>query len=405
MCCGNDAKGAKDTKNTKNTKKIASHVLTRPACMALWWASWHFLCALCRYGNFGKNGVMLLVCLFLFACVLVWGIRLRAGYGKQGCAAVQPVQEGGTLYLEEEAGEEQEEKTQKRELCGESVRWYVKEGDFLRLFLKTKEVLLLDLRGLKTEERDFLELKLSAVNPTGRTGYRRFAGIFLLAVMLWGSISAAESAVPYNGKLAWYLKDLQDKRTVLFVHDNVYETGVDGILEDIRRKVDLPQTLCLATSFNLHFSYDGTVQTLDTMLYGFDEEGEFAGSYLVSYNAARSRKMSIYLHGTPDAEFQADKDLQPLVEAVRVMPLEQNAALLSRWDDSYGILYYGVRDWPGGEGVRFINYYGECWDPPFWERDFKGYSISLFCPDADNVPPLRYLYMGYRTPPGSGILP
>ncbi len=426
MCCESDKKerkaqpkGGDASSFGKKTKKgigkekivrhIAAYVLTRPACLVLWWASWHCLCALCRYGRVYRNGSLLLVCLILWICVLIYGIFLTADYRKGGCrrACVEKAA-GGALFLVEDkedkrrpSGGDGGREQNACEFDGEAVKWYVREGGSLRLFLKTGEVLLLDLHGQKPEEQDLLELKLSAVEPVRRAGFRRFAAVVLLVTALWGSILVAESAMPYNGKLAWYLKDLRDKRTVTLVSDNVYETGVDGILEDIRRKVDLPQTLCLATSFNLHFALDGTVQSLDTMLYGFDEEGNFTGSYLVSYDAARSRKMSIYLHGAEHAQFQVKKDLQPLVEAVRVMPLEES---VSRWSDSYdsfGILYYGVREWPGGQGVRFINHYGECWDPPVWERNFDGYSISLFCPDVDNAPSQRYLYMGYRTPPGT----
>jgi len=380
---------------------VVSHVLTRPYCLALWWASWHYLCALCRYGGFRKNGVMLLLCLICWFCVLAYGVWLFGSYRRHGCRRCRAAEsEDGALRLLREGADKDAVP-----FDGSAVKWYVKRKDALWIFLKNREALFLDLKEWKPEERDFLELKLSVGSALGRSVWRRWAGVLLAAVMLYGCVSVVESAIPYHGKLAWYLKDLEDKRTVTLVHDNVYETGVDGILEDIRKKVDLPQTLCLATSFNLHFSLDGTVQTFDTMLYGFDEAGNFAGSYLVSYNAARSSRISIYLHGVDHAQFQTQKDLQPFLEAVRAMPLEQNASFLSRWDDSFGILYYGVREWMGGEGVRFLNYYGESWDPPFWERDFRGYGVSLFCLNQDDIPPLRYLYMGYRTPPGSGILP
>ena len=83
----------------------------------------------------------------------------------------------------------------------------------------------------------------------------------------------------------------------------------------------LPEPVCLATSFNLHFAPDGTIQTLDTMLYGFDENGDFTDSYLITYNAARSKEIDIYLRGAGGAVFDIDKDFRPLVEAVSVIPL------------------------------------------------------------------------------------
>ena len=77
---------------------------------------------------------------------------------------------------------------------------------------------------------------------------------------------------------------------------------------------------------------------LDTMLYGFDENGDFVDSYLITYNAARSKKIDIYLGGSSGAVFDIEKDFKPLVEAVSVMPLKETVA---EWSgrESFGILY------------------------------------------------------------------
>ena len=153
----------------------------------------------------------------------------------------------------------------------EDVKWYIRRKDNCRIFLKDKSVVVVNLQERGSDETDFLDLKLSAVNALGKRKYRLAAGIFGAVVTLSGSALVVRSAIPYNGKLSWYLDDLKDKRSVVLTHDNIYESGVEGIMRDIGAKVRLPETLCLATSFNLHFAPDGTIQTLDTMLYGFDE--------------------------------------------------------------------------------------------------------------------------------------
>ena len=71
-----------------------------------------------------------------------------------------------------------------------------------------------------------------------------------------GAAGTAWSAVPFNGKLSWVINELQSSRRVRLVHNNIYEDGLDGLLEDIRGKVDLPEKLCLVNSFNLHFRAD-----------------------------------------------------------------------------------------------------------------------------------------------------
>lgn len=277
----------------------------------------------------------------------------------------------------------------------EDVKWYIRRKSYCQFFLKDKSVITVNLQGLDRDEKDFLDLKLSAANALGKREYRLAAGIFLAVITLYGGFLVINSAIPYHGKLSWYLQDLRDKRSVTLVHGNVYESGIEGILEDIRDKVELPEKLCLATSFNLHFAPDGTIQTLDTMLYGFDENGNFTDSYLITYNAARSRKIDIYLGGAGGASFDINKDLRPLMEAVSVMPLRET---VKEWkgQECFGILYYGIREWHGPEGIRYLNYKGESRMPSAEEDYLSGYSVSVFCPESETIVPVRYLYMGYQ---------
>ena len=51
----------------------------------------------------------------------------------------------------------------------------------------------------------------------------------------------------------------QNKKTVKLKHDNIYEDGIDGLLEDLGKVIDFPQHMMLKNSFNLHFAPDGTI--------------------------------------------------------------------------------------------------------------------------------------------------
>lgn len=398
-------------------QKIAFHVLTRPVNLALYWLSWHHLCSLCKYGRLYRNVPVLAVCLLWWICAIGYGLWLWRRYKKGRCPAVfhKLLSQERGLALSATGDEEEPALTgmapsdepggtkaiglagragargQGIERISEgSVKWYVKRRHFCQFFLKEKRVALLDLRELTREERDFLDVKLSAISFLGKGVWRAAAGIFLAAVTLYGGRLVAESAVPYQGKLAWYLDDLRDKRTCTLKHDNIYEWGIEGILEDVGEKVDLPKTLCLATSFNLHFAPDGEIVTLDTMLYGFDEKGDFVDSYLISYNRAHSGKMTIYLHGASSASYEESRALAPLVEGVGVMPLRET---VEEWpgEECYGILYYGSREWYSSEGIRLLDSNGDWQLPPRGQAFFSGYSISVFCPENEALVPVRYL--------------
>lgn len=355
--------------------KTVRYVGTRPVNLIFYCISWFHLYSLCQYGRLYRNIPVLLLCLAWWIGVAGYVFYLWICYGKK-----ELVNESWNIISEIKA---------------EDVKWYIRRKGFCQFFMRNKTVLTVNLQGTSRDEEDFLDLKLSAANAFGKRKYRLAAGIFLAAVTLYGSFLVVKSAIPYHGKLSWYLQDLQNKRSVTLMHDNIYESGIEGILEDVREKVGLPEKLCLATSFNLHFAPDGTIQTFDTMLYGFDKNSDFMDSYLITYNAARSRKIDIYLGGASGAVFDIDKDLQPLIEAVSVMPLRET---VKEWkgQECFGILYYGTREWHGPEGIRYLNHKGESRIPSAEEYYFSGYSVSVFCPEDETIVPVRYLYMGYQ---------
>ncbi|MCM1039386.1 MAG: LysM peptidoglycan-binding domain-containing protein [Ruminococcus sp.] len=361
----------------------AWYVVTRPVNLVLYGVSWFHLYSLCQFGRLYKNIPILCLCLLWWAGVVGYGLYLWRSYGGK---------------ISQEVSQSQQEVKPGNAFSGmkaEEVKWYSRGKSYCHIFLKDKSVVTVNLAELGREEEDFLSLKLSAVNALGKGKYRLAAGIFLTIITVYGSFLVVRSAAPYYGKLSWFLEDLQYKKSVTLVHDNIYESGLKGILEDIRGKVELPQTLCLATSFNLHFASDGTIQTFDTMLYGFDENGNFTDSYLITYNAAHSEKIDIYLHGAESAVFDMDKDLEPLIEAVSVMPLKETVAAWSG-EENLGILYYGMREWFSPEGIRYLNHRGESRLPSERDYYFAGYSVSVFCPDNEGNIPVRYLYVGYQ---------
>ena len=79
------------------------------------------------------------------------------------------------------------------------------------------------------------------------TQERGFSFWISLLIILIGSGCAAGgviySAIPGHGRLA---EKLQEKQTVQYVsydHDNFFNDGVQGLLDDIGKKVDLPKEL------------------------------------------------------------------------------------------------------------------------------------------------------------------
>lgn len=363
-----------------------------PLFLVVYVTAWGAFVRLCLYGGVRRNLPLLALCMTFFAVYLIVYLVELCMYGKRSLKRIFSQFE----IEENRIAAEWEEDDRKQQAVFElrDVRWYRKKKGQIFLFLKGHRFVWLDTEQISEQKREFLEMKLTQRGILATHFWRIPIALILAGVTFLGAAGTAWSAVPFNGKLSWVINELQSSRRVRLVHNNIYEDGLDGLLEDIRGKVDLPEKLCLVNSFNLHFRADGTVETLYTFVKGFDENGNFVDSYLISYDAADSDKITIWLGGAADMEFDQEKDLEPLLEAMRVLPLKET---VENWqEDIYGILYYGERSWGySTEGIRYLEPDGSVSYPgAYASAEIKGFSVSVFCPENEAVTPVRYLYRG-----------
>ena len=363
-----------------------------PLFLVVYVTAWGAFVRLCLYGGVRRNLPLLALCMAFFAVYLIVYLVELCMYGKRSLKRIFSQFE----IEENRIAAEWEEDDRKQQAVFElrDVRGYRKKKEHIFLFLKGHRFVWLDTEQISAQKREFLEMKLTQRGILATHFWRIPIALILAGVTFLGAAGTAWSAVPFNGKLSWVINELQSSRRVRLVHNNIYEDGLDGILEDIRGKVDLPEKLCLVNSFNLHFRADGTVETLYTFVKGFDENGNFVDSYLISYDAADSDKITIWLGGAADMEFDREKDLEPLLEAMRVLPLKET---VENWqEDIYGILYYGERSWGySTEGIRYLEPDGSVSYPgAYAPAEIKGFSVSVFCPENEAVTPVRYLYRG-----------
>ena len=363
-----------------------------PLFLVVYVTAWGAFVRLCLYGGVRRNLPLLALCMAFSAVYLIVYFAELCMYGKRSLKRIFSQFE----IEENRIAAEWEEDDRKQQAVFElrDVRWYRKKKGQIFLFLKGHRFVWLDTEQISEQKREFLEMKLTQRGILATHFWRIPIALILAGVTFLGAAGTAWSAVPFNGKLSWVINELQSSRRVRLVHNNIYEDGLDGILEDIRGKVDLPEKLCLVNSFNLHFRADGTVETLYTFVKGFDENGNFVDSYLISYDAADSDKITIWLGGAADMEFDQEKDLEPLLEAMRVLPLKET---VENWQENiYGILYYGERSWGySTEGIRYLEPDGSVSYPgAYAPAEIKGFSVSVFCPENEAVTPVRYLYRG-----------
>lgn len=164
------------------------------------------------------------------------------------------------------------------------------------------------------------------------------------------------TAVPYNGALSWKIEEWTRKKEVSFVHNNLWEHGIEGIISDLTAKVKLPEELYIADEFRMTFGEDGTIQTISAFLYGKDDKGGLK-TYLIDYNVAKKGKnITVWTDGEVNASFDADKKLKPMVMIVEEADLKYQTEMWAEQHESetYELLYSGRRSFDTNDGLIYI---------------------------------------------------
>lgn len=185
--------------------------------------------------------------------------------------------------------------------------------------------------------------------------------ITIVSMTTFYGMKVVRSAQGYNGHLAWKLEEWKSKKEVLLKHQNIYETGLSGVLDDMKEELSLPDMLYISDTFELEFETDGTIRKMDAFLYGKDKNGDMR-SYLLSYNENQGQKMTVWLDGYTDGTCEAEKKLSYLTKWLDKVPLR---TLAEKWAQQnaqtayLGAEYDGkklVIDVPGEDDIEPVIY-------------------------------------------------
>lgn len=402
--CEKSVKGERKMEQNKMKWRLKSRFFIRvffePFVMTMYIAAWYNLYTLCRYGISVKRVLFLSACFIAMVGYFAWWISLYKDYKKNSPVRFyRKASYAGNSFLLTD-GEGKEFRVLCRDIkCAQvkknAVYFFLDGCRYVQLNVDICEKPEDNQEEAQAEKENFILmcLRLNSTIFTKKFDLMFLICFLMIAATVAGTVGIYRCAQPNGGKLSWYLEELQNERSVKLSqkHKNVYDTGMEGVLADIREKVDLPEKLCMATVFNLNFLADGTIDTLDTMLYGFDENGYFVRSYVIAYDRRQSGKINISIKELSEGIYDADKDFGVLVDAINAINLEE---AVSGWNEEiYGISYYGVLEWKLWDGgLLCINQAGEAWEPYGGDNTITGYSVSVFCPENQGIVPWWYLY-------------
>lgn len=177
--------------------------------------------------------------------------------------------------------------------------------------------------------------------------------VVALTILFGGRI--IYSAIPYNGALSWKIDEWRNQKKIELTHTNFFETGVEGILEDIETELDLPDELYVQNKFQLSFDKDGEIQSIYTYMYGRYENGD-ENTFLIDYDVDADSKMTVCINGVASKSYDDDMRLQPMLEILKNADYKTrvNNWAVEGYADDYEILYYGKREFNTMEGFVYL---------------------------------------------------
>lgn len=234
-----------------------------------------------------------------------------------------------------------------------------------------------------------------------RTTLFRMEIIFFILVTLYSGGHVIYSAIPYNGALSWKIDEWLRKKEIKLVHNNFFKDGVKGVLLDLDEAMDLPDELYIVNKYQMTFDENGTIQNIYTFLYGKDEKGE-TKTYLVDYNAEKNEKMSVWVDGTANTNYDGNMRLAPMLTILEQANCKR---AVTEWAQNnkqgpYEILYRGSRSFQTEDGLVYLSgdvdgdgaVNGETiFSKLGFGGEVVGFEVSLHVPSSEEIMPIRYI--------------
>lgn len=397
----------------KLTIQLFLERLANPLIVLAYFGVWVVFVRLCQYGGVRKRLPALALCAVFFFGYFVYYLVSRERYLKRAVPKLvftkAEVKEDGILFTcvqpEEiggKRGNDAEKDVTEYRLHTEEIRKVRRTKKYLYFFLKGSRFLVLDKKTMSEYDLEFLQLNISCINPFRKINYRFIMYALLFVITIGGSMKVVQSAVDFNGRLAWVLLNLQQKRYIKLSEDNLYTSGLEGILADLDKTLALPEKLSVSTSFNLHFRQDGTIESFETLLAGYDSHSLYVRSYLITYDREKSKKITVYVQDNQTEEYNESKDFLMLVEMSRKIPFEETVRRLcsaseqereAAEGEEFELLYYGERNFGyNTDGIIYLDKAGNTEIPLTPLEEIEGFTVSVFIPDKEEITPCRYLY-------------
>lgn len=234
-----------------------------------------------------------------------------------------------------------------------------------------------------------------------RASYFKFRLVLFIAISLVFGGMIVHTAIPYNGALSWKIDDFLNHKKIKFIHNNIYENGIDGLINDIGEKNSLPEKIYVSDDFYIEFTEDGTITNIETMLYGENDKGQLKG-FLITYDCKKDSKINIWLNEGEGLSINSDKLLNPFFAILKQSDYKEQ---VHNWEDikqnqTYSFLYSGKEKVNSEKGLSILDgdadgdgKYNTGLTTSMLSRggEFSGYMASLYIKNNEDISSFKYL--------------
>jgi hypothetical protein len=176
---------------------------------------------------------------------------------------------------------------------------------------------------------------------------------------------------------------------VAFEENNIYADGLHGLTEALNEEVNLPHELYVAEEVSLTFTDEGEITDFYGFLYGKDDAGD-TKTFLVTYDQGQSEDLSVHLDNYVDATYDANKQLQPLIDGLDNAPIED--LLRDQTNETFTLSYGGFEIRPDNfESTHYYDENGVVENVAPHRDTHIGYSFVIHFEDLGDAFPIYFI--------------
>lgn len=171
-------------------------------------------------------------------------------------------------------------------------------------------------------------------------GYFKYLWVGELVVFIIGSgiygYKIFQTAIPYNGYLSWVLNEEESTVEVKIENNQFFDTGIRGIIEDIRKEINIDNELYIVNEFQVDFDDTGLINNIQAFIYDRQH------TYLLDYKN-KEETMTVWIDNYVKRTYDPTTSLKEMINMVDVMNIDDRFNEYWTLSNNYTIEYSGYQ--------------------------------------------------------------